>query len=416
MSTDVTIENSCPPLPRPRFLAIPIVALILVLPEPACVSPDARQESITRRQSALGPSSLGRATKVAAGGSHSCALLSTGAVVCWGLGQYGQLGNGSLVSSAQPVAVSGLSDAVALTAGNLHTCAVRRTGEVVCWGRGDGGVLGNGILTDASVSVFVTVSGLSDAVSVAAGLIHTCALRRTGEVACWGINNTGQLGYGRDPDEGADSAVPVPVTGLSDAVSITADYLHTCALRATGEVVCWGYGYEGQLGNGSITSYAKVPDAVLSLFRHCVRGSRRTSHMRRSQDRPSRLLGPGRQRPNRKRELGFLAGAPCCVWPLRRRDRRSRREPYVRRPRDRGSRLLGRWRRRRARICELGFVLRARRCHGCFRRHVRRGWSCAHMRRSRDRRGCLLGIQHRWPTWEREYGRLSRARWCHRSF
>src|SRR6266478_4285868 len=89
MGADFTTGDPRAPLPPgPRFLAVPIVALVLVLPQPACVSPDARKEPIASQHSALGASLLGHATKVSAGYSHTCALLATGGVVCWGQGAY----------------------------------------------------------------------------------------------------------------------------------------------------------------------------------------------------------------------------------------------------------------------------------------------------------------------------------------
>jgi hypothetical protein len=151
--------------------------------------------------------------------------------------------------------VSGVTDAVFIAAGTVHTCAVRRTGEVVCWGDDDSGQLGDG--RNNSSPVPVTVTGLSDAVSVAAGTNHTCAVRATGEVVCWGAGYNGQLG-----DGGLESSnVPVTVTGLSDAVSVATGTYHTCAVRRTGEVVCWGTGQSGQLGNVQ----SNVPVAVVRL-------------------------------------------------------------------------------------------------------------------------------------------------------
>ena len=77
--------------------------------------------------------------QVAAGDLHTCALLNTGAVNCWGNNSDGQLGNGSTTDSSAPVAVNaftvGSATAVSIAAGALHTCAVLNTGAVNCWGR-----------------------------------------------------------------------------------------------------------------------------------------------------------------------------------------------------------------------------------------------------------------------------------------
>ena len=70
------------------------------------------------------------ATQVAAGGSHTCALLGDGTVSCWGANYYGQLGNGTNTRSNVPVPVTGITNAVSITAGTDHSCAVLGDGTV----------------------------------------------------------------------------------------------------------------------------------------------------------------------------------------------------------------------------------------------------------------------------------------------
>src|SRR5690606_24544210 len=98
--------------------------------------------------------------------------------------------------------------------------------------------------------------GPAESFSIAAGGGHTCALRGNGRVICWGQNKYGELGDGTT----GDSTKPVEVSGLDDAVAVSAgDYdvsdnyggSHTCALREGGKVSCWGRNDYGQLGDGS---------------------------------------------------------------------------------------------------------------------------------------------------------------------
>jgi alpha-tubulin suppressor-like RCC1 family protein len=181
---------------------------------------------------------------------HTCALLSDGTAKCWGYNYWGQLGDGARTNRLRltPVTVSGLTNAVAIAAGYYHTCALLNNGTAKCWGNNNYGQLGNG--TIASNNTPVTVSGLTNAVAIAAGYLHTCALLSDGTAKCWGRNDYGQLGDGT----GTNKSTPVTVSGLTNAVAIAAGYYHTCALLNNGTAKCWGNNNYGQLGNGTIAS------------------------------------------------------------------------------------------------------------------------------------------------------------------
>ena len=198
---------------------------------------------------------------ITAGLHHTCAVLSSGRSVCWGNNEYGQIGDGSLTARLTPVDVSGLSSGTTeLSAGRYHTCALTNPGGILCWGHNEYGQLGNGTNTDSSIPV--NTSSLSAGASaIKAGQHHNCALMNSGDIKCWGHNNYGQLGDGNS----TDSTTPVDLLGLSStATFITAGRYHTCALLGTGGVMCWGDNMNGQLGNGT-TTRPRVPVDVYGL-------------------------------------------------------------------------------------------------------------------------------------------------------
>jgi alpha-tubulin suppressor-like RCC1 family protein len=206
----------------------------------------------------------GPALQIASGDQHTCALLAGGRVRCWGRGADGRLGYGNTndigddesPASAGDVDVGG--PVAQLTAGGTFTCARLVSGAVRCWGKGIRGMLGYGnkntIGDDETPATAGDVNLGGTAVQVAAGAAHTCALLDTGEVRCWGVGNSGALGYGNQNDIGDDevpaSAGAVAVGGRVIELS-SGGTANTCALLEGGRVRCWGSGAFGQNGYGN---------------------------------------------------------------------------------------------------------------------------------------------------------------------
>ncbi|HEY6560113.1 MAG TPA: choice-of-anchor D domain-containing protein [Polyangiaceae bacterium] len=195
----------------------------------------------------------GRAVQVALGGSRSCAVLDTGNARCWGNGTSGLLGYGNLRSIGDDevpasVPVLGLGGPVAeLSLGINHTCALLTTGKLRCWGNADAGRLGYGntdwIGDDEVAGAGGDVDVGGRVVQVSVGSDHTCAVLANGKLRCWGSNRCGALGYPLTVDYVGDDETPAAIgdVPLDAAVQqVASGSCHTCALLTTGAVRCWG--------------------------------------------------------------------------------------------------------------------------------------------------------------------------------
>ena len=218
----------------------------------------------------------GKVVQISAGYEHTCALLETGTVRCWGIGADGRLGYGNtnsigddeIPSTAGDVNIG--SSTVQIAAGSKHTCALLQTGAIRCWGDGTFGQTGQGhtnaIGDNESPSMASELFPGKIAIQIMTKEWHSCALFDSGTVSCWGAGGTGRLGYG-NTDSIGDDELPSSVGAVSigDKVKyITVGYAHNCALLFTGNVRCWGRSTEGQLGYGNTVDIGdnELPSSV----------------------------------------------------------------------------------------------------------------------------------------------------------
>ena len=215
----------------------------------------------------------GAVMNVAAGKQHNCALVEGGKIVCWGYNKDGQLGYGHTETigddetpqSAGFVDVGGPVRKVA--AGRGHSCAILQSGGLRCWGWNKEMQLGLGHTDDigddelAANAPFVEVG--ADVMDVGLGANHTCALLERGEVKCWGDNRFGQLGYGNEAPVGDPSAVGTVDLG-APVVALYVGSYHNCAILDGDVLRCWGLNKYGQLGLGHKDDIGddEVPSAV----------------------------------------------------------------------------------------------------------------------------------------------------------
>jgi alpha-tubulin suppressor-like RCC1 family protein len=208
-----------------------------------------------------GDVSLGaKAIQVAAGGNFTCALLEEGKIRCWGLGAQGSLGQGNmnsigddeLPSSVPEINIGGPVNQIFSGTNSGHSCALLESGALRCWGYGSGGGLGygngNNIGDDEEPASAGDVNIGGAVKHMALGLGSTCALLTTGSVRCFGRNNVGQLGVGNVSSTSTPGS-DVDVGG--EVASLAMGELHACVVLKNGSVRCWGEGAQGRLGYGN---------------------------------------------------------------------------------------------------------------------------------------------------------------------
>lgn len=197
---------------------------------------------------------------IQAGNGHVCALTVPGAVVCWGANLQGQVGVGatppaaeeSFVPTASATAIR--SGATALAVGSYHSCVLMNTNEIKCWGSNTDGQLGDGTFDNHTSPSNVVGLPLAP-VAVDQGLsTHTCALLTDRSVWCWG-SATGTLSAA-EPPRSFEGTTPLRANllpaGAPSRMSLGVN--HSCALFQNGSVWCWGKNEIGQLGNGTFTA------------------------------------------------------------------------------------------------------------------------------------------------------------------
>ncbi|WP_225414668.1 RCC1 domain-containing protein [Stigmatella hybrida] len=197
---------------------------------------------------------------ISAGWFHSMALGADGRVWTWGRNLNGQIGNGSASSVNQltPYPVNLVFTATAIAAGATHSLALLSNQSVVGWGQNTQGQLGNGTTATAqSTPVAVALTGAVK--SIATGGNFSLAIDATGAAWGWGQNSWGQLGDGTANPRTS----PVPVQGLQDALAISAGLSHSLALRPGCPFWAWGLNSSGQLGDGTLTNHSTLTQTQL---------------------------------------------------------------------------------------------------------------------------------------------------------
>jgi alpha-tubulin suppressor-like RCC1 family protein len=179
----------------------------------------------------------------------------------WSWGAPGSLGNGTTNTQATTPTTVGLTGAVAVAADEADGYGLRFDGSVYAWGYSGGGALGDGVNGSTTATVPVPVTALSGITAIASDGTNAYALASDGTVWAWGSNTNGALGDGTTT---TDHYGPVKVAGLTGVTAIAARFDGGYALTSDGTVWAWGFGADGQLGNGG-TGSSDVPTQVSGL-------------------------------------------------------------------------------------------------------------------------------------------------------
>jgi alpha-tubulin suppressor-like RCC1 family protein len=203
-----------------------------------------------------------KVTQARAGCFHTVALTSKGHVLAWGDNSFGQLGNGSTVSSDAPVRVklpSG-TKVTAVRAGCLFSLALTSKGHVLAWGDNTDGQFGNGTTTGSDTPVRVRLAQGTKATAISAGEDFGLARTSKGHALAWGENSLGELGNGTTVS--SETPVRVKLPKGSKVRILSAGFNFAFASTSGGGVFAWGADNLGQLGDGTITTDSDTPVSI----------------------------------------------------------------------------------------------------------------------------------------------------------
>lgn len=220
------------------------------------------------------------------GAEHTCAIKTDSSLWCWGMNEFGQLGDwkvgNDICYPGYPFSCVKLpkqitTEILQISAGDFHTCAIKTDGSLWCWGLNMQGQLGDGTIESKSTPVQI-MTGVSQ---VSAGGAHTCAIKNDGSLWCWGYNFLGQVGdgmIGNDlcpiPFQQPQPCVKSPKQIMTGVLQVSAGNNHTCAIRTDGSLWCWGWGNALVRPGNELTPVQIIPSGVSQVsageFHTCV--------------------------------------------------------------------------------------------------------------------------------------------------
>lgn len=218
-------------------------------------------------------------SQISAGQFHTCVVLASGSVQCWGYNEYGQLGlgdkanrgdqPGEMGSNLPTVNLGSGRTAKTISAGSGHTCAILDNNALKCWGAGgligldDRKSYGDGPDEMGDELPVVNLGSGRTVKAIALGEVHSCAILDNNTVKCWGGNDWGQLGVQGDhylPSHMGDALPIVKLGSGRTAKAIAVGNIHSCAILDNNAIKCWGSNYHGQLGASDLNDLSGTVD------------------------------------------------------------------------------------------------------------------------------------------------------------
>jgi alpha-tubulin suppressor-like RCC1 family protein len=263
-----------------RFCAGRIVLLSVAI---LCISCRDDEISAPESQSVESDPALASAAaplsfrQVSVGSNHTCGVTMNSRAYCWGVNEFGQLGDGTKTLRTRPVAVAGGLSFREVSAGMWYTCGVTTDDRAFCWGSNEAGQLGNGDQGSCGAPNPpcgsrgnpdrirpARVRGGLRFVQLDAGTWHTCGVTRENAAYCWGNNGYGQLGDNAMGQNARylDRPTPVRVFGALFFQQVSAGGTHTCGVTSDNRAYCWGNNRQGQVGDGSEVRQRLQPTPV----------------------------------------------------------------------------------------------------------------------------------------------------------
>lgn len=200
-----------------------------------------------------------KAQSMSAGGAHSVFVCSSGEAMATGSNTFGQLGNGTTISSSTPVPVTELTGVIATASRDQFTLFLKNDSTVWAVGYNGYGQFGNGTVVNSVVPV--QIPGLNGVIKIAAGSYHSLFLKSDSTVWSCGRNFSGELGDGSQIQRNS----PVQVTSISGITDIAAGDYHSMFLKSNGTVWSCGDNQNGCLGLGSAPMQIVLPTHVTSI-------------------------------------------------------------------------------------------------------------------------------------------------------